>query len=92
MATIKEYSNKTMMRTIKIVFVALLAAVTFNGCIGDHAVNNGRDTEQNSYNVTVDNGKSDTIDIIRHTGDSASMDYSSTGGAQLIKPDTSKTE
>jgi hypothetical protein len=78
------------MRNIKIVFVALFIAVAFVGCIGDHAVGNGRDTEQNSYHVTVDNGKSDTVDIIRHTGDSASSDYSSTGGAQLIKPDTSK--
>jgi hypothetical protein len=76
------------MKNIKIVLV-LLVAVAFTGCIGDHGIGNGEDTAQNSYQVPADKTKSDTANIIRYTGDTQSMDYSSNGGSGLIKRDTS---
>jgi hypothetical protein len=76
------------MKNIKIALV-LLAAVAFTGCIGDHGVGSGEDTAQNSYQVPADKTKSDTVNIIRYTGDTQSMDYSANGGSGLIKRDTS---
>lgn len=76
------------MKSIKIIF-ALLAIVAFTGCIGDHGVGNGEDTAQNSYHVPADKTNSDTANIIRYTGGTESMDYSSNGGAGLVKRDTS---
>lgn len=76
------------MKNIKITF-ALLVAIGFSGCIGDHSVGSGEDTAQNSYQVPPDKTSKDTATIIRYTGDTQSMDYSSNGGAGLIKPDTS---
>jgi len=76
------------MRNIKTAF-ALLAIVAFTGCVGDHGVGSGQDTEQNTYKVAADKSKGDTSNIITHTGDTQSGDYSSNGGTGLVKPDTS---
>jgi hypothetical protein len=76
------------MKYIKIV-LALLATVAFTGCIGDHSAASGEDTAQNTYQVPADKTTIDTANIIRHTGDTQSMDYSANGGAGLVKPDTS---
>ncbi|MFI5157502.1 MAG: hypothetical protein ACHQF4_01470 [Sphingobacteriales bacterium] len=75
------------MKNIKIT-LALLVAVAFTGCVGDHGVGSGEDTAQNSYHVPADKTNKDTATIIRYTGDTQSMDYSSNGGAGLIKLDT----
>ena len=76
------------MKSIKTI-VALLAIAAFTGCAGDHGVGSGQDTAQNSYQVSADNAKSDTSEVITHTGDTQSGDYSANGGAGLVKPDTS---
>jgi hypothetical protein len=58
-------------------FLAIAAA--FSGCIGDHSVHQGRaDTIKNTYQVQADSSKLDT-------GITKSPDYSSSGGANLIK-------
>ena len=62
--------------------LSILAAVTFNSCMGDHASNKGRDTEQNSYHVAADSSKIDTSKV-------TSADNSASGGTSLVK-DTSK--
>ena len=77
-----------IMKNIKTAF-ALLAIVAFTGCVGDHGVGSGQDTAQNTYQVPADKSRSDTSNIITHTGDTQSGDNSANGGAGLVKPDTS---
>lgn len=76
------------MKKIKITFVALFALAGLNSCIGDHGIGNGKDTAENTYKVPKDVTNPDTVNVITHTGDSASSDYSSSGGAGLVKRDT----
>ena len=76
------------MKKIKIALVVLFVSGAFTGCIGDHGVGSGEDTAKNSYQVTDYPTSKDTADVIRHTGETISKDYSSSGGANLIKPDS----
>jgi len=76
------------MKKIQIALAVLIVSAAFTGCIGDHGVGSGEDTAQNSYHVSKDVTPKDTADIITHTGETVSKDYSSSGGANLIKPDS----
>jgi hypothetical protein len=76
------------MKRIKIALGILIISAAFTGCLGDHGVGSGEDTAQNSYNVAKDVTSKDTSYIITHTGETISKDYSASGGADLIKPDT----
>jgi len=76
------------MKKLKIVLGMLIVLAAFTGCMGDHGVGNGQDTAQNSYQVPNDVTAKDTSYIITHTGETVSKDYSSSGGADLVKPDT----
>ncbi|WP_461452299.1 hypothetical protein [Mucilaginibacter sp.] len=76
------------MKIIKIALAVLLVSAAFTGCIGDHGVGGGEDTAQNTYQVPKDVTAQDTSEIITHTGETVSKDYSSSGGANLIKPDS----
>jgi PBP1b-binding outer membrane lipoprotein LpoB len=66
------------MKTIKSISALLLTAAIFSGCAGDHSARTGKDTIQNSYQVTPDSAKLDT-------GVAKSPDNSANGGIYLVK-------
>jgi predicted small secreted protein len=76
------------MKKIKIVLAVLVVSAAFTSCVGDHGVGSGEDTAKNSYQVTDYPTSKDTAEVITHTGETVSKDYSASGGANLVKPDS----
>jgi len=70
------------MKDIKLILAMLAVVFALSSCGGDHYSNNGQDTAKNSYQVQPDSAKLDTFAA-------KSPDNSASGGATLIKKDTS---
>lgn len=68
------------MKTISSISTLLLAAAMFSGCVGDHSAQNGGDTSQNGYKITL------TTDSFKlYTGFAKSAENSANGGVYLVK-------